>query len=238
MLVLSVDTCDSRGSLALLEGKDVLWCVRHVGDEPYSSWLFDQIRGLDDVSPRGVEGIDLFAVACGPGSFTGLRVGLAAVKAWSEVYGKPIAAVSRLEALVSSARADTRFLLSFLDAQRSQVFGAMYERNGSQLRPLTEEVVISPEGFLQMATEFCGPGEACMVSPDLDLLLRSSAAGQAAAFRQEAVSPFLAPVIGRLGAERALARNLTDACGLDANYVRRSDAEIFWKRPASFARRS
>lgn len=238
MFVLSVDTCASRGSLAALDGSEVRWCVRHSGNEPYSSWLFNQIAGFERENPPGIERIDLFAVTCGPGSFTGLRVGLTAVKGWSEVYGKPIAAVSRLEALAWSARADSPFLLSFVDAQRSQLFGALYERNGPQLRRLTEEAVVSPEGFLDMAKEFCDPGEGCLVSPDLGIFSRSSVARLAAAFRQEEVSPFLAPAIGLLGAKHALAGNLTDACGLDANYVRRSDAEIFWKGPASHVRRS
>ena len=80
--------------------------------------------------------IDVFAVAAGPGSFTGLRVGLTAVKAWAEVHGKPIAAVSGLEAIAAESLAakapgvsSAHFIAPFLDARRGQLFGAIYRRD-------------------------------------------------------------------------------------------------------------
>jgi len=70
-----------------------------------------------------MEQVDAYAAAAGPGSFTGVRVGLTSVKAWAEVYGKRIAAVSRLEALAAEAPEETAWVAAFFNAQRGQVFG-------------------------------------------------------------------------------------------------------------------
>ena len=90
---------------------------------------------LQDRTNFRVDQVDLFAVAAGPGSFTGLRVGLTAVKAWAEVHEKPIAAISGLEAIAAESLAaqatvasNTQFIAPFLDARRGQLFGAIYRR--------------------------------------------------------------------------------------------------------------
>ncbi len=103
VLTLALDTSSPAGSLAVLRDEKVIGTVSTWTDEIYSSRMFRHLDFLlKDLSLR-LEEFDLFAVAAGPGSFTGLRVGLAAVKGWAEVYGKPIAAVSGLEAIAAQS---------------------------------------------------------------------------------------------------------------------------------------
>src|SRR5882762_4104478 len=109
-MVLAIDTCDSRGGVALLRGDELLGVSVHETTEDYSSWLLPAVdRVLKNAGIEMAE-VDGYGVAAGPGSFTGVRVGWTMVKAWGEVYGKPIAAVARLEAVALQARGGTEYV--------------------------------------------------------------------------------------------------------------------------------
>ena len=165
-------------------------------DEAYSSRLF---RSLDLLFSRlglSAKDFDLYAVAAGPGSFTGLRVGLTAVKAWAELYGKPIAAVSGLEAIAAQSTASSGCIAAAMDARRGQVFGALYRAGGATGRLLLPTVL---------------------------------AAGLRPA-RVERASDDLAPWIGKIGLRQFERGETVDALSLDANYIRRCDAEVYWKQ--------
>jgi tRNA threonylcarbamoyladenosine biosynthesis protein TsaB len=182
--------------------------------------------------------VDGYAVAAGPGSFTGVRVGLTTVKAWNEVYGKRIAAVSRLEALGTQSNGDEPYVAAFADARRGQVFGAVYRRAGMRLERLGEETVIPPGKFVELAAELASGGSISWVSADPECVQEDAAwsARESRGEKVERVSSVLAPAIGRIGMAQLAAGRHTDALSLDANYVRRSDAEIFWKGGAAHGR--
>jgi tRNA threonylcarbamoyladenosine biosynthesis protein TsaB len=184
---------------------------------------------------------DLFAVATGPGSFTGLRVGLAAVKGWSEVYSKPIAAVSALEAVAIQADSDAPTLVPVLDARRGQVYFGYYrrigDRTGKNLALEGGERVMTPDEFLQALHSSPLAAELEIVSPVPGLLLSAMSRYETEwrsvkRIRVREVSAILAPQVGRLGHRRAERGQLVNSLTLDANYVRRSDAELHWKAPA------
>jgi tRNA threonylcarbamoyladenosine biosynthesis protein TsaB len=182
--------------------------------------------------------VDAYAAAAGPGSFTGVRVGLTAVKAWAEVYGKRIAAVSRLEALAAEATGDKAFVAAFANAQRGQVFGAVYRREGTGLARLGDEMVIAPEKFLEAAAELSGGKSISWVSTQADCAVLEEAwkARETLGEKIECASNVRAPMIGRMGLAAWAEGRFTDALVLDANYVRRSDAEIFWKGATAHGR--
>ena len=231
MLVLAIDTCDSRGSVALLRDSEILSLAVHDGGD-YSSWLLPAVT--DVLSKARAEMADLqgYAVAAGPGSFTGVRVGLTTVKAWAEVYGKPVAAISRLEAIAEQAPPEIQRVAAFIDAQRGQLFGAVYQRQqGGNFNRLDDEMVIAPGKFVEEAARLAGEVTISWLSPDADLLLLEAAwkGREAKGERIELISPTLAPMIGRIGTRYLREGKTVDALTLDANYVRRSDAEIFWK---------
>src|ERR1700692_1720363 len=122
MLILAVDTSTRTGSAAILRDSEVLAEVSGYEETPYSSRLFRDIDLLQDRANFRLEQVYVFAVAAGPGSFTGLRVGLTAVKAWAEVHGKPIAAVSGLEAIAAESltgqatfASNAQFIVPFLE---------------------------------------------------------------------------------------------------------------------------
>jgi len=231
VLILAVDTCDSKGSVAVLRDAKVLRTLAHETSEEYSSWLLGAITDLlNNIGLQFTE-IDTYAVAAGPGSFTGVRVGLTTAKAWAEVYGRGIAAVSRLEALATEASGSEPRVAALLDARRGQIFGALYTRQADQLQRVGDETVISPDKFIAWAVEQAGADKIRWVSTDATSLSETPTwdARQSLGETVDIVSPFLAPVIGRVGNQLALAKRLTTALALDANYVRRSDAEFSWQ---------
>jgi tRNA threonylcarbamoyladenosine biosynthesis protein TsaB len=243
VLILAVDTSSPGGSLAVLKDTRTLGTVGTSTAEPYSSRMFRQLEFLlQELSVR-MDDFDLFAAAIGPGSFTGLRVGLTAIKGWAEVYGKPIAAVSTLEAVATQSRSAVPRLLSVLDARRGQVYFGLYNRIGphEQVDLMIEgpERVGNPAELIEQVRSGFFGRDLAIVTPVPELLKIASSpcetkrvAGRPGLVIEE-VSAELAPHIGRLGLRHAAQGRLTDPLQLDANYVRRSDAEADWKAPSA-----
>jgi tRNA threonylcarbamoyl adenosine modification protein YeaZ len=238
VIVLAIDTCDSRGSVAVLRDGDILKVIAHDSDEDYSSWLLPAVGECLAGGGVAMRDVDAYAVAAGPGSFTGVRVGLTTVKAWAEVYGKRTAAISRLEAMAAEAAARTAWVAAFANAHREQVYGAVFHRVGDGLTRLGEEMVMAPGKFVEAASEFAKDESISWVSTDAECFVGEGAwkAREKRGERIESVSRVRAPMIGRLGLAALAEGRFTDALALDANYVRRPDAEIFWKGNAAHGR--
>lgn len=238
VLVLAIDTTSPSGSVALLRDAQLLGVVYAAAEEPYSSRLFRQIDFLLAELSIKMPDVDLYSVAAGPGSFTGARISLTAVKGWAEVYRKPAVGVSALEALAEQAPASATLVAAVSDARRGQLYAGLYERSGCVFQRRGEDVVMSPaECFAylvarQRELESCGAAanaEMLFVTAQPDWFLKLMKESPYSGVRMQAVSPVLAPAVGRLGFARALRGEVSDAAGLDAHYVRRSDAEMLWK---------
>src|SRR5262250_606429 len=162
--ILALDTCDSLGSVALVQDNILGQLELHPPSEDYSSWLLPAVKRLLASDQLDLSVIDIFAIAAGPGSFTGVRVGLTTVKAWSEVYRRPIAAVSRLQALAEEDSGHSEYVGSFFDARRGQIFAALYRRDSELLR-VEDEAVIAPEEFLGWCARRVGNATINWISP-------------------------------------------------------------------------
>jgi tRNA threonylcarbamoyladenosine biosynthesis protein TsaB len=234
MLVLAVDTSARTGSLAVLRDGSIISVAAIPRDAGFSSSLFSQLAAILTETGFSLPEFDLFAVCAGPGSFTGLRVGLTAVKAWSEVYQRPIAAVSGLQAIAARSPGRTRLIAPFFDAGRGQVFGGLYSHREDRLECVADEMVLPPQDFLTfISTKALHPSDVTFVSTTPLALDQARRESVFEGNRVQAVSELLADSIGTLGYQQALRNEVVDAYALDANYVRRSDAEFFWKDQAS-----
>ena len=235
MLTLALDTSSPTGSLAVLRDEKVIGVVWTATGEVYSSRMFRELEFLLGELPLHTDEFDLFSVAAGPGSFTGLRVGLAAVKGWAEVYAKPIAAVSALEAVAAQAHSNAALIVPVLDARRGQLYFGLYRRTGSgrecRLALDGEEYVMTPAEFFEALRNRAAGAEFAIVTPQpelfSDVLSQSEIANLNA--RIDPASSVLAPFIGQIGFSLAQRGELADPLTLDANYVRRTDAELHWK---------
>ena len=235
MITLGIDTCEARGSVAVREDGVLVSVQKHESAEDYSSWLLPAVeRGLATAEAR-LRDIQLLAVACGPGSFTGVRVGLTTVKAWAELFGK-VVGVSRLEVMARQLRDATGFVAASFDAQRGQVFGGLYKGEGERGWSLVEdEMVIAPDEFVRWVAEKTRGDIVRWITLDAELIADVPSWKERVERGETLIrcADGLAAGVAELGEERARMGKFTDPLVLDANYVRRSDAEIFWKDPAS-----
>jgi tRNA threonylcarbamoyladenosine biosynthesis protein TsaB len=225
VLILAADTSSPSGSLAILRDEELIAERSETSAEAYSSRMFRHLETLLQETSLTLDQFDLFAVVTGPGSFTGLRVGLAAAKAWAEVYKKPIAAISGLEAVAAQGRSAASVVVPVLDARRAQVYFGFY-RSAPGGRVLDgEERVANREELLEALTALARECSFCIVTPEPNVVSGMLSHFEPGLAEFEVVSPFLAPAAGRLGFRRAQRGQVTDALSLDANYVRRSDSE-------------
>jgi tRNA threonylcarbamoyladenosine biosynthesis protein TsaB len=231
MITLAIDTSDARGGVAVLEDGAASVVKPHEDGSDYSAWLLSAVDAALAQAGTKMKQVELVAVSTGPGSFTGLRVGLTTVKAWAEVYAKNIVGIPRLEAIARSRDVNSTFAATCYDAQRDQLFGGFYHYASSGLERIGDELVVSPADFVAFVDAQVGSQPVTWISLDpgqiqnLETWQRRIAAGD----RLLASPHDLVSVIGRLAVERATQGQFSDPLMLDANYVRRSDAEIFWK---------
>jgi len=231
MLLLAADTSGKQGSIALAECRAGESCavieVVPLAGGTFSAQLIPQIAALLEAHGRSKSDVDAFAVANGPGSFTGLRVGLAAIKALAEVLQKPIAAISLLEAVACSGAAHGR-VLAALDAGRSDVYVGDYELD-PEVR-LHSERLLSRAEFLTEAKAAALAGNA-MVTPDA-ALAEAVRISTGAATSVKLIAYPDSGVIARLGWDHLQRGQTVCPEDLEANYIRHSDAEIFSKPKA------
>src|SRR4051812_4552431 len=153
MLILSIDTSGKNGSVALGRGnaeKFQLIATSPVEGGTFSAQLIPQIARLLSENNLKKSDVDAFAAATRPGSFTGLRIGLTAVKGLAEILRKPIAAVSVLEAcvLTSGIKYDDARVFAALDAQRNEVYMGEYILNKGQASCI-DELLVTREEFVK-----------------------------------------------------------------------------------------
>jgi tRNA threonylcarbamoyladenosine biosynthesis protein TsaB len=180
----------------------------------YSAQLIPSLQQALTRQNLAKNDIDAFIVASGPGSFTGLRVGISTIKALSEVMRKPIVAVSVLEAAARATKPVGRVLVA-LDAGRKQVFVGDYDFQSGK----RHESLVPWEEFFRSVTG----SEVRIFSPDASV----REAGASHGLMLEAAEAAQADVFARIGYEKLVAGETASAELLEANYIRASDAELF-----------
>lgn len=222
MLTLALDTTAEFGSVALIrDGHVVAETLLHA-PEGFSAILFQQLDALLEREGVCLADIDVFAAASGPGSFTGVRIGLAAVKGLAEVLGKLVVPVSNLEALSHYSSAPLR--ATVLDARRGEVFAALYAADGSLA--IDEQVIRFPH-FL----ELLGERDFEWVTTDFAPFVPALTGTRFADLPVSLAPRALASAIGRIAEARARSGEQGEPASVEANYVRRSDAELLWREP-------
>lgn len=217
MLILGVDTSGQGGSIALEkfeQGTSHTLEVVALEGGTFSAQLIPQISDTLNRHSLSKRDIDGFAVVSGPGSFTGLRVGLAAIKALAEVLQRPIAAVSLLEAVARGSELQGD-VTAALDAGRGEIYAAHFHISGPQTN-------MSHQQLFTLAEFIAANSDRRVITPDTKI----------ADFVREKGLPVTqmdrprADVIARLGFEKIQAGEIIPPEALDANYIRRSGAEV------------
>ncbi|HUU15368.1 MAG TPA: tRNA (adenosine(37)-N6)-threonylcarbamoyltransferase complex dimerization subunit type 1 TsaB [Terriglobia bacterium] len=240
MLVLAFDTTSEFGGAGIFRDAECLASLANEGPaNVYSVSLFEMVERLfgqaRDSGPKlSLRDVELFAVANGPGSFTGIRVGLAAAQAWAKAFERPARGVSVLEAMVDEGDPETDWAVPILDARRGEFYLSLYRRaeqaGVARFVAEGEGLVLKPEALATFLAENLPSGAAvtCLVragdrSP-LELantLLKST--------RCRKISGTLVAAIARLALRAQGEGEPPSPAELDACYIRRSDAELNWK---------
>jgi tRNA threonylcarbamoyladenosine biosynthesis protein TsaB len=215
MRVLAIDTTTARGSVALLDDEVVRGEVCVTAAEGHSRWLFPAIERL--LSPvGGPSGVTGLAVTLGPGSFTGLRVGIAAVQGLALGAAKPCVGISALDVLASLVSPSLGPVVAIMDAWRGEVYACVYEGGVAQGAPfggLVEEVAARlPERAVLI-------GDGVARHADRLRTFRPDA-------RLQTEEAFLAVPLARLALEALRARQGIGPEALTPLYIRGADIRL------------
>lgn len=244
-LILSLETTTRAGSICLTHGERLLAACTGEGRTSHSNDLLKNIQGVLATAGYGITDIEAFAVALGPGSFTGLRIGLATAKSFAVTLEKPLYGVPTLHAIAHSA-GPSAATLAMLPAGRGEVFGQLLTVDTSlRVHPLTEPSHVQPERLLSAMDKGRGlklAGEGANVYAEQigayalreGIPLRKEREDPAgSSLESDAFEWILAASIENLAVHvAALARRAFgegdsgEALNLRAIYVRPSDAEL------------
>jgi len=221
MLVLALDTTTRTGSCALARDGRV---VRELASEPgvsHAEHLPGDLMTLLEKEDVALESIEVFAAATGPGSFTGMRVGIATMQGLAFAMGKPLIGVSGLDALARIAAPEMNTCVAtWVDAWRGEVYAALYEQ-GREIEPPTVEhpATVLERHRQRQRVLFIGDGAGTFE------LLISETLGDLA-IMADPVSPLLEVTIAQIAGDAVLAGHRPAADAIRPLYVRRTDAEI------------
>jgi tRNA threonylcarbamoyladenosine biosynthesis protein TsaB len=239
MMILALDTTSEAGGVAIYKDDQCLAQIAHQGAaNEYSAALFEmterlvaQVGASQGSALKGLTDVDLFVVANGPGSFTGIRVGIAAVQAWAKVFGKPVKGVSVLEALVEMAQPGTDNVLAILNAYRGEFYLEEFRRTADGRFVASGDGGVASAGALKdLASKLSGESAnwTCLVrAHDKSALALRESLG--ADLCWQVVEGILLSAMARLGRRAAFEGHVDPPGQLDAYYIRRTDAELNWK---------
>ncbi len=223
MRILAVDTTTSSGSTALLDERRLIGEIGGESGTTHSARLLGAVDHLLRSEGLAIADIDAFAVAAGPGSFTGIRIGLSTVKALAFASGKPVVPVSSLRALaLKLALAGAPLVCPVLDAKKSEVYAALFEIAAGRLIELIPQGAYDPDDFFSRLPvgkplAFIGAGSAVYRDRIPSKIL------EGAAFPARTL--FIAHEVGLLGLEGLREGKGVPADGVEPLYFRRSQAE-------------
>ena len=223
MKVLGVDTSTMTAGIGIVEEGEILVEVKFSVKITYSEILLSCIdQALKNVGLK-IDDMDGFAISIGPGSFTGLRIGLSTLKGLSFATRKPLASVLSLDALAYLSLYCQYPVVAMLDAKKSQVYAAIYETREGKLKRQSDYLVIDVEDLVKRISQktlFVGPG-AKLYQKKLIELLKDKAY-----FSQAEQSLPSGATVAFLGSKKLILSQFEDIVDLEPLYLRKSEAEL------------
>jgi tRNA threonylcarbamoyladenosine biosynthesis protein TsaB len=242
MLILAFDTTSPQGGAAIYRDRECLADIANDGPaNRYSVTLFQMVdRLLAETQARlavpsfSLRDIDLFAVANGPGSFSGIRVGVAAAQGWARAFDRPVCGVSVLEALVAQAQPEADYAVPILDARRGEFYLGLFRRptgdQNSDYELVGEGRVLKPEELVRFLAEgLPEAASAVCLTREHDQVALALREGLPQTLRWQPVPGTLVAGIAHRALEAHRKGQLQSPAELDAYYIRRSDAELNWR---------
>ncbi len=230
MKILALDTSCMMGSVAVVDGQMIVAEQLLNIKITHSERLIASIDALLEAAELKLHDMDAFAVAIGPGSFTGLRIGLAAAKGFAFVTEKPILGVSTLLGLAYNVYGSREPVVAVLDARRGEYYVADYRFEGPKVETHLADTVMKPE---ELATYIESLNEKVVVVGDGVYSLHERTGDR---LKDQIIVPPPSDIhprasnIAHLAMERAARSDFDDLDQLAPNYIRKSDAELTKRR--------
>jgi tRNA threonylcarbamoyladenosine biosynthesis protein TsaB len=230
MKILAIDTTTFLGSVALVEDDLLVSALQQGTSVTYSERLISGIDHLLTNANWKKEDLDLIAVAIGPGSFTGLRIGMATAKGLAVALGKPLIGVSSLCVIANGADVYDGKVAAILDARRDEVYAAVYQyKKGAFDKTLVDECVLPPEKLCTELKKIKGVKLCVGDGARRYREIFSKKLKDDAAFPHDAKNFPHAGYLATLAKRRFEKSGSDEAEDLAPNYIRISDAEIGFK---------
>ncbi|HPW45957.1 MAG TPA: tRNA (adenosine(37)-N6)-threonylcarbamoyltransferase complex dimerization subunit type 1 TsaB [bacterium] len=227
MKILSIDTTSMRGSIALSDGATLVALDRQEEPSSHSERLFGKLDSMLAESGWGISDIEGVAVAIGPGSFTGLRTGLAAAKGVALSLEVPIAGVSSLKSLaLNGDDYSLKYVATLIDARRGELYAALWDISARGFpAEIISESLLSPEALIEKLRQF---GSHFLAVGDGAIAYRDRLSAELGDSIQIADGMGILPNAHNLAllAGERLSSGGDDLKKLVPNYIRQSDAEI------------
>jgi tRNA threonylcarbamoyladenosine biosynthesis protein TsaB len=232
MKILAVDTASKSCSVAIIHNDVLMAEMTLASGQTHSKHLMDMIRTVIRISGLSISDLDGFAVTKGPGSFTGLRIGISSVKGLAAGSGKPVVSVSSLETLAMQSEPSPYLICPLLDARKGEVYFSRYRLEGGILKKEIEERVCPP------IQAVCDLDEPCLFIGDgafLHKKLILDQIGELANFAPAFANMIRASTVAHISMIRFKKKDTDDLGTLVPSYIRKSDAELnFRKKHLSF----
>ncbi len=223
MRILGIDSSTPGCSIALLNNDTIV--AEQIGDPrpSYSKYLLQMVDQVLTEGKSRLDDVDGFAVTIGPGSFTGLRIGVSLLKGFVLATEKPFVGINSLEALARTLDSPKHPICTVLDARKSEVYAAVFESQKEGLHPLIQESALSPEALcekIEVPTLFIGGG----VGRYREIFKESLGAR----FLEPGTQPEFSTAAGAamLASRQFAHQKQFDLNQLKINYIRKSEAEL------------
>lgn len=148
--ILGIDTSSKFLSIALSEDKDIIKEKSYLLERTHASQLVPKIKALLEKSKTPINKIDAFIIGLGPGSFTGLRIGVSAIKGFGVALGKPCIGVASIDSIACNISDKDKYIVPIIDAKRGQVYSSIYRREGGSVRRLSDYMVLPIDKLMPM----------------------------------------------------------------------------------------
>lgn len=228
MKVLALETATLAGSIAIVDDVEGLIGEVKVSVKiAHSERLMPSVEWLLKASGISVNEIDVFAVSIGPGSFTGLRIGLSTVKGFAFATGKPVVPVRTLDAFARTMPFCSHLVCPMLDARKNEVYAALYRWDNAICTKIMPETSIRPDELLKETTGtvvFTGDGAKLYRNVISDTL------NTGAIFAPPSHMSPSASAVAEIAIEMTKQGLTADPVSLTPFYIRKSEAEIKWQR--------
>lgn len=157
MILLAIDTSTDYLSLAILKGRKIPAAYHSKADRRHSILLVPTIGKLLKKTGTRLKDVDCFVISIGPGSFTGLRIGVTVIKALAYTLGKPVVTVPTLDIIARNAIGFKGIICPVLDARKDKVYASLYRSDSEDIKRISDYKLLPMESLLKILRQAQGP---------------------------------------------------------------------------------